>query len=334
MPSDWVLLESNRYTGANDGQVVMDGGWPSTEYNTMPKLKVTITNEAGAITGEYVIVCVDRPGLDTDSYDTAYTINLIRAASERHEYLRDFSSLQALSQMSITYSGNDPGRIAHLKNVNELWFEIENLLSGARLNLATARILKDLEEGYSRPTDFDVNARFDLHLEKMERFHLGVYELARVEDLIVRLLYEYFGKGFIETDVSKPGWEKRLTWDAMKDALNKRSQPDNAHPAVVAMDDRHYDRLMKLVRGYRSAEVTRLMQYRNARTHRVTPSVDHPELSVDMLPPLQARATAAQSLFVSPNGPAHKFLDLYSDAKHMYTQLVALLADLNVIIHA
>jgi hypothetical protein len=104
-----------------------------------------------------------------------------------------------------------PERIAHLENVNELWFEVENLLSGARLNFATARMLKDLEDVHCHNTQFNANARFDLHLEKMDRFHLAVFELARIEDLFVRIVYEYFGSGFIESDTSHPGWGKRLT---------------------------------------------------------------------------------------------------------------------------
>jgi hypothetical protein len=301
----------------------------------VPKLKVTITNENGAVTGEYVIDCLNRPGLDTERYDTAYTLNLIRAAAERHNYLSDFPAVQALSQMSITYSANDMAKAAHMQNVNELWLEIENLLLAARLNFATARIFKDLEDSYSQQTVFDVNARFDLHLEKMERFHLGIFEIARIEDLIVRLLYEYFGDGFIETDVTRAGWEKRLTWDAMKDALNKRGQPDrHPHAAVEAMDDRQYQSLIALVRGYRSEEVVRLIRYRDSRTHRVAPSVDHPELAVDMLLLPPGGPATPTSVFTRPGVPEHAFLDLYSDAKEVYNQVTVLLLRLNAIIHA
>lgn len=42
----------------------------SFSLEEMPKLKVTITNEAGLKTGEYTIDCVDRPGLDAERYDT------------------------------------------------------------------------------------------------------------------------------------------------------------------------------------------------------------------------------------------------------------------------
>lgn len=297
----------------------------------MPNLRVTITNAAGAITGEYVIECLDRPGLDTERYDSLYTINLIRAAAERHKYLDDFPYVQALSSISVSLNLETPERVAHLQNVNELWFEVENLLSGARLNFATARILKELEDAHGNDTQFDVNARFDLHLEKMERFHLAVFELARVEDLFVRIVYEYFGSGFIEADTSRLGWEKRLTWDAMKDSLNRRGHPErNPHPLLEHMPENDYQALMAVVRGYRTAEVLRLMDYRNRRTHRVSPSVDHPELSVDVVEPTHStlgiprQATSAE----------FSFINLYSDAKAVYSHMIEMLLRANAIVHA
>lgn len=116
----------------------------------------------------------------------------------------------------------DPFRAIHLHNVYELWFEIESLLAGARLNFATARIYKELEAEHGSRSEVDENARLGLHLDKLERFHLAVYELARIEDLLVRLVYEFFGRGFIEVDQTREGWEKKLHWNAMKDAVNKR----------------------------------------------------------------------------------------------------------------
>src|SRR5260370_36342415 len=237
----------------------------------MPNLEVTITNEAGSVTGRYTIDCASRAGLDVEKFDTLYSINLIRAAAERHIYLADFPAPLPLSLETITSSFNDPMRAIHLRNVNELWFEIDNLILGARLNFATSRILKQLEEAHGSATDFDKNLRLDLHLEKMERFHLAVFEMARIEDLIVRLVYEYFGTGFIDADVSQDDWEKKVTWNRMKESLNSRGKPEKTpHPALEAMSDKDYAQLMALIRSYRSVEVVRLTSYRDRRTHRVT----------------------------------------------------------------
>ncbi len=298
----------------------------------MPKLKVTLADENDAVTGEYVIDCAVRPGLDATAYDTAYTIDIIRAAAERHRHLIDFPEPPVLSFASITYELNDPIRTVHLHNVNELWFEIQNLLYGARLNLASARIFKDLEDRHSSGSFLDINARFDLHLDKLERFHLGVFEIARIEDLLVRTIFEFFGAGFIEVDLSREGWEKRLTWDAMKESLNKRGKPEKQpHPALELMKERDYEALMTLVRSFRSAKFLRLIGYRDRRTHRVAPTVDHAALGV-VLQSLPAGQFVP--LFSTSNEPEFDFLELYATAKEVYGHLLGIVTGINEIIHA
>jgi hypothetical protein len=79
----------------------------------------------------------------------------------------------------------------------------------------------------------------------MERFNLGVFELSRKEDLIVRILYEYFGQDFIEFDPSTLDWERKLAWNRMKDALSRRGKPQQQpHPGVAAMPEAEYQKLM------------------------------------------------------------------------------------------
>lgn len=300
----------------------------------MTKLKVTITNETGLTTGEYTIDCVQRPGLDAETYDTLYSINRIRTAAERHLFLSDFPDVPPLSMVAPTYDLMNPLEAVHLNNVNELWLETQNLMLGARLNFATARILKHLEDECPGPTDFDLNVRLDIHLEKMERFHLATYEMARVEDLIVRLVYEYFGDQFIEVDVSHDEWEKKLTWDRMKEALNKRGKPEKSlHPKLEAMSEETYQKLMAIIRSYRSADVVALTHYRDRRTHRVTPSVDHPILAVSIS---SANLIPGEPLplFAQRNDAEYQFLTLYERAKAVYSQLLQLLLRLNEIIHA
>ena len=236
---------------------------------------------------------------------------------------------------SPTFFLDDPIKAIHLQNVNELWLEIENLMYGARLNFATAMTLKGLEDQYDKPTDFDVNAKFDLHLEKMERFHLAVFEMARIEDLVVRLLYEFFGDQFIQVDTARDGWEKKLTWDQMKDSLNKRGQPaKQPHPAVEALEEIDYQTLMKLIRNYRSADVLELTRYRDMRTHRVAPSVDHPELAIGIASIPQFTSGLSIQVLSQPPAPEYKFLDLYSCARNVYAHLSGMLLGINQIIHA
>lgn len=253
--------------------------------------------------------------------------------SERHRFLVDFNEPPHFSSFSPIFQFGDPVKTIRLNNVNEVWLEIQNLLYGARLNFATARTLRQLEDGYSKTTAFDANAKFDLHMDKMERFHLALFELARIEDLIVRLVYEFFGDQFIEVDTSKEDWEKKLTWDEMKSSLNKRGKPSkNPHPALEAMEEQDYQPLMKLIRNYRSPDVMHLTRYRDIRTHRVSPSVDHPELAVIMT--AIPETTWGMPMFSQATMPDYEFLDLYHDAKAVYAHLLETLTGLNKLIHA
>jgi hypothetical protein len=301
----------------------------------MTNLKLQITNEMGRVMGEYTIECLDRPGLNSEEYDSRYTIDLVRAASERHEYLSDFPEPPPLSLVSATYYLDDFKRAVRLKNVNELWQEIHTLLLGARLNFATSRVLKCLEDEHSEATDEDLNARFELHLDKMERFHLAIFEMTRIEDLIVRIVYEFFGDQFIDVDETKNGWEKKLTWNRMKEALNKKGMPEkNPHHALEAMGDREYQELMSVVRRYRTPEVLELIQYRDIKTHRVTPSVDHPQLAVEVSSLGASAAGSPATLFASRTNAEYQFLELYRLAKKVYAHLLRMVLELNEIVHA
>jgi hypothetical protein len=301
----------------------------------MPKLTVTITNQSGGTTGKYVIDYDDRHDLDGEAYHSARTIDLIRSVAERDDYLKDFPEPPVLSLMSPTSVPGDPLRTANIRNVNELWFEIQNLLYGARVNFSSSRMLKKLEDQYSLKSHMGVNATFDLHLDKMERFNLGVFELSRIEDLIVRIVYEYFGQDFIEFDPSTPDWERKLTWNRMKDALNKREKPQqNPHPRVITMPETEYQELMRWIRQYRSKEVLELVNYRDRRTHRVVPTVDHPELGVNVA------STIGLASGQPPSDPASKakaefdFMNLYALSAEVYKQLLEILMGINSVIHA
>src|ERR1019366_5856778 len=107
----------------------------------MPKLTVTITNESGSTKGRYVIDCADRHDLDSEAFYTAQTIDLIRAVAERDDYLVDFPEPPVFSFMSATPVPGHPIRTLNLQNVNELWLEIQSRPYGARLNLASSRML-------------------------------------------------------------------------------------------------------------------------------------------------------------------------------------------------
>ena len=97
------------------------------------------------------------------------------------------------------------------------------------------------------------------------------------------------------------------------------------------MSDEDSESVMNAVRSYRSPEVLRLTAYRDRRTHRVAPTVDHSALGVV----LQAMpAGHFIPLFTQNDTAEFDFLKLYANAKDVYTQLLSLLSQLNNVIHA
>jgi hypothetical protein len=182
---------------------------PEAKSRAMPILKVTITNSKGQVADTYELECVDRPRIDVEAFDTRYTINLIRTHSERHRFISDFEVPPTLSLKRLNFDLSDLGTAYRLQNINELWFEIEGLFLRARLGFATARMLKLVEDQHTGKTEEDRGARLNFHLDKMEQFDLAAFELVRIEDLVARTIYEYFGDSFLEkvTEANK-NWEK------------------------------------------------------------------------------------------------------------------------------
>jgi hypothetical protein len=301
----------------------------------MSKLTITVTNDSGDALGRYEIVGFDSPTDAEERQRTIYLLNQIRIAAEVHRYYADFAEPATLYQRSISFGldFDDPTKGMRSENVNALWLEIENFLRGARLNFSESRVVKQIEMEYSGDTPEKTNTRYDLHFDKMERFYLAVFELARIEDLTVRLLFEYFGDDFIVVDRTKKNWEKALTWDAMKDALNTRSNAEKKpHPIVEAVNDEHYIDLMRLIRGYRSPKVLALTEFRDRRTHRVTPSVDYPELGAVLSIAVKAGSATIVPMGARRTEAEYKYLDLYDIAKAVYKQLSEMLVGLNKII--
>lgn len=195
-------------------------------------------------------------------------------------------------------------------------------------------MLKLLEDQHTGETEEDRGARLNLHLDKIEQFDLAAFELVRIEDLVARNIYEYFGDGFLEKVAeANKNWEKGVTWDRVKDALNKRGRPDkNPHAKLDAMADPNYEKLMSAVRDYRSADVLSLISYRDRRTHRAAPRVDHAGLGSSVQVP-QIDASGAITLLLGEAGPEFKFEQLYETARKTYSHLVTVTTRVNEVIH-
>lgn len=303
----------------------------------MSNLTITVTNVAGKSLGQYKTAGFDSSS-DAEEYGlNGYLLNQIRVAAEVHKYYADFAEPATLYHPSVPFGFDFDGPTKEMRgeNVNALWLEIENLLRGARLNFSMSRVMKQIELECSGDTPEEKNTRYALHFEKMERFYLAIFELARIEDLTVRLLFEYCGDDFIAVDRNKKNWEKALTWDAMKDALNARGNPQKKpHPLLEAMSVDAYSHLMEIIRGYRSAKVLTMTDFRDRRTHRVTPSVDYPELGAVLSTAVKVGSATIMPMGVMRTKAEYEYLDLYETAKAVYQQLSKMLTDLSKIIHA
>ncbi len=118
----------------------------------------------------------------------------------------------------------------------------------------------------------------------------------------------------------------------MKDSLNKRGKPEKQpHPRLESMSDEDYTNLINHVRSYRSPQALELVGYRDRRTHRVAPTVDHAALGVVLqsLPPGQL-----VPVFSSPDEAEFDFLDLYATAKVVYAHLFRMVAGISEVVHA
>jgi hypothetical protein len=166
------------------------------------------------------------------------------------------------------------GRYFNRMNTSWLWLEIGRTLLRTKALLAEAKSYRDLEKGHKGPVT-ENRALYSIHRRKLRAFDLAVYGLCKVEDLMLRLLFEALGASIpAGVDMSSPGWERSLTWENFKRSLKERRGE---------LQDQEYKELRRLLAKFRSHSYERrLVGYRDRLTHRPTPSVDYPELSAPM----------------------------------------------------
>jgi hypothetical protein len=157
-------------------------------------------------------------------------------------------------------------------NAQSVWLEIQRTLIHVRFLLATARSYKELEPPHE--DEFSKNGLlYNIHSDKMTQFDLAVFKLAKVEDLVLRLVFEATGAAFASTGAIN--WERQLTWDRVKDGLKDRT----GNARLSSMEDAEYEDLLRLIREFGNPSfVGTFRSYRDRVAHRITPSVDYPEL--------------------------------------------------------
>ncbi len=223
------------------------------------------------------------------------------------------------------------------QNTHWVWFEIGNTLLEIKVLLAQAKAYKSLEPVKSIDPAGN-NYLYNLHFLKMEKFNLAVFYLAKIEDLVFRLLFENLGASLVPVDINEPGWERALTWKNIRVGLGRKARETNS--AVAGLTDDEYRRLRRiLARFRRPLFVRRFLEYRHRLTHRLKPSVDYAELSTHLenrvgrpLHDEEGREKGRSwGIGGRPTEPEFRFNELYGLAVNALQHYIALLGKLKAI---
>jgi hypothetical protein len=169
---------------------------------------------------------------------------------------------------------SDPMAFIDLMNVPGLWLEISNTFTDLRYVLAQAKAYKDLEPPNSTPVSDSLCAH--LHFEKVYRLNLAVFQLVKIQDLVVRLLQESFSGKLISVDYDEEGWERDLRLADAKKGLKALMEGGE----LLRLD---YDAILEaLAEPSKSRYRRTVVSYRNRVAHGIRPSIDYPELYTEL----------------------------------------------------
>lgn len=163
-----------------------------------------------------------------------------------------------------------PMTFIDLLNRPAIWLEISNTFADLRFLLPQSKAYKDLEPKDSTPVSDPLCAY--LHYQKMYMLNLAVFQLVKIQDLVVRLLQECFSGKLIDVDYNDDEWEKKLTMREAKRGLNSLLQKGD-------LTNDEYKLIMDALEiSSKSSYQDTVIRYRNRLIHRIRPSVDYPEL--------------------------------------------------------
>ncbi|HEU5402817.1 MAG TPA: hypothetical protein VFU86_15770 [Terriglobales bacterium] len=192
------------------------------------------------------------------------------------DYWGDLPKVETvIENLRQTFSLDDlaSGMYDERRTVQWIWLEIANLLHQTKIILARAKAFKTIESRYVA-ANTDENTLANIHITKLESLNLAVIYLAKVNDLILRLVFESFGGTLVPVDRAKPEWERELTWENIKEGLKER----NSNPRLKEITDEEYNELRDILARLRGSHVYRtFIRYRNAVAHRAQPLVDYPQ---------------------------------------------------------
>lgn len=182
------------------------------------------------------------------------------------------SLLESPPTAPFTLAG--PMAFIDLLNRPAIWLEISNTFVDLRFLLPQAKAYKDLEPKDSTPLSDPLCAY--LHYQQMYMLNLAVFQLLKIQDLVVRLLQESFSGELISVDYSDDEWERRLTLKEAKKGLNALFQNSK-------LTTQEHQLIMEALHlPSKSAYQDTVIRYRHHLTHRIRASVDYPELFTEV----------------------------------------------------
>jgi hypothetical protein len=194
-------------------------------------------------------------------------------------------------------------------NTGAVWLEIHNTYLKTTHFLAVAKSYRDVE-----PRDCAIRKWYYCHLRKTTALNITVFYLSKIQDLVVRLLHESFGGELISIDPNNPEWERGLSMKGARSGLGRLR-------AEGTLDAQEYQAILTAIDGPAQGWAEEVvMNYRRCLAHRITPSVDHPELR----PALQDRlgvksydehdqvASISWPIGAIPGTPDYSFDELYT----------------------
>jgi hypothetical protein len=158
-----------------------------------------------------------------------------------------------------------------VRNSQNLWLELSNLVRGIEYDLEMARAFKELESTQEPDlaNDAAINHLYFLHDRKMTSLDRAVYELVKVQEIVNRLLHESLGGDLVDT--TKPDWERnQLTRDNVEKGLEAK------RAAAGALSQTDFDAIKAALQVSRSTPHGDIaLTYRRKLMHHIHPSVDH-----------------------------------------------------------
>lgn len=182
----------------------------------------------------------------------------------------DLSPRPASGKWTFTIEDTITGRYDDVMNTVELWRLAFNVILDVRFWLAKA---KAYFEVWKAIDPSDERLRAIIHEEKMEKFNLAAYGIAKLRDLHVRIISEALGHRIFDADFDKENWEESINVRRLQDALRKRDKYED----LRMMTDVDFTALTevaeRLKRKYDDATMG-FLEYRNKLAHGNPASVD------------------------------------------------------------